>query len=182
MGRKKIEINPIRGENLKTLITITGLTQQEFADRIGYSKEHLSYIVNGKRNLTDEAAEHIISKLSILPNCSESSVTLEWLLGYTNYKNSAEQFAQIINEVRSETELLHTGLCAFAKLNGYTISFPNFHGKGDISNVLKEIKEGCHICKDGKNLTLSIDELNRFENELNDFVELKLKHLFAERS
>jgi hypothetical protein len=43
------------------------------------------------------------------------------------------------------------------------------------------MKAGYRITKDNQTVTLSLEEMNRFENEVCDFVELKLKHLFKQK-
>ena len=62
MSRKRVEVNPIRGKRLKMLLTENGIDQQELADKIGYTKEHISYIINGRRNLTEEAAQAVVKQ------------------------------------------------------------------------------------------------------------------------
>lgn len=78
MSRKKVEINPIRGERLKMLLIENGIDQKELADKINYSKEHISYIINGRRNLTEDAAQAIIK---LFPG-----TRIEWLMGYDDFK------------------------------------------------------------------------------------------------
>lgn len=78
MGRKKVEINPIRGERLGKLLKKYGVEQKDFADEMGYSEEHISYIINGKRNLTQDAAEKIVEKFP--------GTRIGWLLGYEDFE------------------------------------------------------------------------------------------------
>ena len=56
MEKKSTKINTIRGERLKILLSEKGISQKDLAEKIGYTKEHVSYIVNGRRNFTAEAA------------------------------------------------------------------------------------------------------------------------------
>ena len=37
MGRKKVEINKIRGDNLRILLNEKGMGQKELAEKIGYT-------------------------------------------------------------------------------------------------------------------------------------------------
>lgn len=78
MSRKKVEINPIRGERLKMLLIENGVDQKELANKIGYTKEHISYIINGRRNLTEDAAQAIIKQFP--------GTRIEWLMGYDDFK------------------------------------------------------------------------------------------------
>lgn len=78
MSRKRVEVNPIRGKRLKMLLTENGIDQQELADKIGYTKEHISYIINGRRNLTEEAAQAVVKQFP--------DTRIEWLMGYDDFK------------------------------------------------------------------------------------------------
>lgn len=82
MSRKRVEVNPIRGERLKMLLIENGVDQKELADKIGYTKEHISYIINGRRNLTEDAAQAIIKQFP--------GTRIEWLMGYDDFKTSLQ--------------------------------------------------------------------------------------------
>lgn len=60
MGRKAVTINPKRGERLRQLLQEYNVSQKEIAAILNYSPEQISYIINGKRNLTEPAAKEII--------------------------------------------------------------------------------------------------------------------------
>ena len=66
-------------------------------------------------------------------------------------------------------------------LTDYEVTPPNLPNTGSVENYLKELKAGYRIMKDNQTVTLSLEEMNRFENEVCDFVELKLKHLFKQK-
>lgn len=83
MGRKMTAINADRGQRLKILLAESGMRQDELADKIGYTKEHISYIVNGKRNLTEDAARAIIR---LFPE-----TRIEWLMGYDDCRTEKEK-------------------------------------------------------------------------------------------
>ena len=85
MPKKKTEIQPIRAERLKELISAEGLTQAAFAEKVHYSQQLISDIVNKKTALTEGTAAAITS---VFPNYST-----EWLLGSRDTKNDAEAFA-----------------------------------------------------------------------------------------
>lgn len=82
MSRKRVEVNPIRGKRLKMLLTENGIDQQELADKIGYTKEHISYIINGRRNLTEEAAQAVVKQFP--------GTRIEWLMGYDDFKTQLQ--------------------------------------------------------------------------------------------
>lgn len=83
MGRKQIKINAIRGKRLKTLLNEKKIDQKEFAEEIGYSAEHISYIINGKRNLTEDAAGRIAEKFP--------DIRIGWLLGWDDFKTEEDE-------------------------------------------------------------------------------------------
>lgn len=83
MSRKPVKLNTLPGERLKRLISENGYTQKEFAEKMGYTAQHLSLIVTGKRNLTDEAAQRVIE---IFPH-----VRIEWLKGYDDDRTQEDQ-------------------------------------------------------------------------------------------
>lgn len=74
MSRKPVEINKVSCERLKTLINGSHYTQKEIAQKLGYTEQHLSLIVTGKRNLTDSACYKLIE---LFPH-----VRPQWLKGY----------------------------------------------------------------------------------------------------
>lgn len=173
MSRKRLEVNPIRGERLKMLLIENGVDQKEFAEKIGYTKEHISYIVNGRRNLTEDAAQATIKQFP--------GTRIEWLMGYDDFKTEAASFHSVINTMKNESNLLYTGLCALGLLTGYEIIPPNLQNAGSLDNFFKQMKAGYRIKNGNQAVDLSLDEMNRFENEICDFVELKLKHLFKQK-
>ena len=64
------------------LLTENGIDQQELADKIGYTKEHISYIINGRRNLTEEAAQAVVKQFP--------DTRIEWLMGYDDFKTQLQ--------------------------------------------------------------------------------------------
>lgn len=53
------------GENLRRLMTQRGITAKYLADKVEISPTHLSYVMNGKRNLTYELATKIANELNV---------------------------------------------------------------------------------------------------------------------
>jgi hypothetical protein len=90
--------------------------------------------------------------------------------------------SQLLRDEMKAADLLSAGLSAFATLTGYEIIAPRFIADSDdmekasLTNV-----KGYRICKENMSAELSLDEMRRFENEVCDFVELKLQHLLREK-
>ena len=55
------------------------------------------------------------------------------------------------------------------------------HGKIAVEDVLKAVRDGYTISHNHVSIQLSLEEMNAFENEVCDFVELQLKHLFKRK-
>lgn len=174
MARPKIEINVKRCERLKQIIEETGVKQNELAFNTGISQQAISSMVQKKANVTETTAEIIVK---MFPQYS-----FEWLMGYTDYKNNTEKLCAVISKAQNEGDLLLSGLSAFAQLCDYHIKLSSpAHGSHNVEDVLKMVTEGYTLTHDGASIQLSLEEMNAFENEVCDFVELKLKHLFKQR-
>lgn len=109
MKRKAERVNPIRGARLKILLSEHHMEQKELADKMGYTKEHISYIVNGRRNLTADAAEAIVK---LLPTAN-----IDWLMGYSDFKTDDQRVDTLIRGKNEITELITRQMA----LHGYHI-------------------------------------------------------------
>lgn len=125
MGRKAVTIDPQKGERLKQLLQEYSVSQKEIAAVLHYSPEQISYIINGKRNLTEPAAKEIIKyfnsinvnkakqQASIIEqemleqktinfawqsNIQLKTIRFEWLMGYDDFKTTDDY-----NQHRTET-------------------------------------------------------------------------------
>lgn len=169
MSRKKTEINPIRAERVKKLIEREGISQIDFANRIFQTQQNVSRIINLKTALTEETARDIVTAFP--------EYRIEWLLGYDDAMTTAEQFSNAIQTMNEEGELLHRGFMSFAKLSGFNVDVAPIAGNKTLEETFQNMKEHCTITRDGKSVTLSLSELNAFENELCDYIEFRLLHM-----
>lgn len=99
MGRKPVKINPKKGERVKQLLNEYNVTQKEIAAVLHYSPEQISYIVNGKRDLTEPAAQELVDYFNSLsdedadkPRQLSKLIRLSWLMGYDDYKTEMQAF------------------------------------------------------------------------------------------
>ena len=99
LPRKKVEINQIRGERLRELMESHNLTNEELARLTNYSNGHISYMKNGARNITEDAARTFIEK-------AFPEIRIEWLMGYDNFRTEQEK---TLSEQRDErvTDLIN---------------------------------------------------------------------------
>lgn len=102
MGRKTVTIDPIRGERLGQLLQEYNVSQKELAAVLDYSPVQISYMVNGKRSVTDYAAREIIQYFNSIgendPLCppnmrKRKAIRFYWLMGFDDYKTE-EDFAR----------------------------------------------------------------------------------------
>ncbi len=171
----------IAGKRLRECRKKLNLTQEMLAEKIGElpenngkdrSDKHIGYMERGLREISPEYARLLGKVLGVLP---------EYFLLEVDYATEAEHFADVINAMNNEGDLLYTGLSAFALLNQFEITPPQTKGTGSLENYFRAVKKGYTISKGEQAVSLSVEEMNRFENEVCDFVELKLKHLFKQK-
>ena len=177
MPRKRIEPNPLSGQRVKKLLkenTIDGMraTQERLAEKLDISTVYLSDIVRGSKRLTPELA---IKIAKLFP-----PTRIEWLLGEDDFQTEAMRFMDEMAVIRHEGNLLYTGLCAFAELTDYKITSLAMNA-GSFEEFFDAVKAAYRITDGTQSVTLSLEEMNQFENEVCDFVELKLKHLFKQK-
>lgn len=176
MPRPKAEINVKRCERLKQVIKEQGIKQTRLSEETGISQQAISAMVQGKANVTETTAEIMAEKFP--------QYSVEWLLGFTDYKNNAEKFGITASQIQHEGHLLLKGLLSFAQLANYQIkpcSPVSTHGKIAVEDVLKAVREGYIISHNHASIQLSLEEMNTFENEVFDFIELQLKHVFKRK-
>ena len=174
MSRPKGEIKGLRCKRLKEIIEREVVKQNQLSEETGISQQSISAMVQGKANVTETTAEIIVKRFP--------EYSIEWLLGFSDYKNNAEKFRAVISQAQHEGDLLLTGLSAFAQLANYQIDVTSPMKEIDtVEAALKMIVGGYTISHDGVSIKLSLEEMNAFENEVCDFVELQLKHLFKRK-
>ena len=108
MPRPKAEINAKRCERLKQIIREQGIKQTKLSEETGISQQAISAMVRGKANVTETTAEIMAEKFP--------QYSVEWLLGFTDYKNNAEKFGITVSQMQHEGYLLLKGLSSFAQL------------------------------------------------------------------
>lgn len=152
------------------------ITQEKLAELLDCSVETISKIERGKRGLRQEKAKKIANLLNVQEG---------WLLCISNYKTKEDEISAAISRSLSESnrqgKRLRNGTDAFASLCGYDIVPPDLDSSQGIEGLLSSIKNGYQISKGTMSISLSVEEMNRFENEISDLVELKFKHLFAQK-
>ena len=159
MSRKKVEINKERGKRLRQLLLDRGMDQSELADKLNYTKEHISYVVNGHRNLTQDMAEAIVK---IFPD-----VRVGWLLGIDKHMTNLDIIAEKGDTVLSCICAIEDVLKYSAFLLGYNVvEVENDSAKNCKENVQEyELNKSYWILTDSKSQTITIT--------LSDYLELR---------
>lgn len=161
-----------RAKRIKELMTDEGYgrtgetgTGGDFATKIGMKAQNLSRTM--KRNITDKTCQQIINAFP--------KYNLQWLLGYSDIKLNRDLFISEIQKAETESQLLDNGLLSFTQLSGFTVDFSPIDGS--IEEIIHSIESHCTISKDDKSITLSLEDLRHFENEICDYVEFRLLHM-----
>lgn len=189
MSRPKVEINVKRCERLKQIIDETGISQKQLWKKTGLSQQAISAMVRGNANVTETTAKLVTG---LFPQYS-----VDWLMGSSDYKNESHFASQWLKGAVKAENLLLAGLSSFASLSGYEITPPKLTATitteeglsmpltaencDDLSKATLTMVSGYVISKDGQSVELNPEEMDAFENEVCDFVEFKLKHLFKQR-
>lgn len=171
MGRKSVVINPIRGRNLQRLLSEHGMTQQELADKIGYTKEHISYVVCGRRNLTEGIANDIIQK--VFP-----AIRKEFLLGLDEFETEADikaaqrqKMNDDINTIFKDGNIVLEFLKFVAKSRGYELTISDRdmgkeNEKGELIITIDSSAPYCTLRKGDEILSLSCKQVHDLCNNI----------------
>lgn len=181
MSRRRTEINTIRGKRLRTLLLENNMDQKLLAEKIGYTKEHISYIINGRRNLTADAAELIVK---LFP-----TIRFEWLMGYDNFKTEEDFKSEPIRKLLTTVCDKRIAFSALLYSLGYDkevldhSDYANLTiSNAKIDNIIKmssqiDRVEYC-ILKNGEEVgRCSAVEYELLLNEVFEFAEFKIKKI-----
>lgn len=136
--KKHVEINQKSGTRLKELLTELHISQKVAAKEFNYTEQHISAVINGKRGLSKEFADIIVSKLDFIRR--------EWLLGIDDTKTIYEyEFNEMIKLSDSFKEFFYNQTLSeiyvliSAKESGYEIN--NKEGSFSLERLLKKREE-----------------------------------------
>lgn len=165
MSRKYVDYNPIPGKRLKQILKEQGITQTQAGEFLHLSQKTISHMVNGESSVTNETADLMIKEF---PQYRKA-----WLLGIDDYKTNREMLLQVIADARKEGTIMENALFSLASLSGFEIT----KNHPQVDNPVTAIHSGYSFTKDGKTVSMNLTELNRFENEICDFIEFRLLHM-----
>lgn len=119
----KKELNPEHGNRLKECLEDARMTQKELAEKSGYTKQYISNIVVGKKNMSHESAA-IFSKIL--------HVQKEYLLCESDFKTEDDFFEEIMDFGDFKNNV------ALALLEVFDIKFVSTILETDIEGVVTE--------------------------------------------
>lgn len=166
MGRKKGEINKIRGERLRQLLSERGIDQKDLADKIGYTAEHISYVVNGKRNLTEDAARSIVN---LFP-----PTRFEWLMGYDDYMTMSDLISHHTGNKSDRIDLVFKLL----ELHGYAINDITSEMPTHAEDGMEWKETTYSFAKNGRTRFFKSNELMNLIQQIDDYVEMLSEYQF----
>lgn len=187
MARAKKERTPKSAENLKTMRTNEGLSQEDFAqaviernglaeatkkEKANVSQQAISKYERNERPLEEAAAKRIIHAFS--------KYRLEWLMGKDGIMTKAQEarfannVSQLTNAIRPGV-LMDRGFRLLAEASGFSIeTLEDVVTNGEIEGISSRLEEGMLVSLNELSARLTIDQLNKIENQVCDFAEFLL--------
>lgn len=181
MAKPSQELTNLRAARAKELFSLWNnahpenkKTQAGLAESMGKSTIVINAKLNGKRSITLDDAKSIAA---FFPG-----VRYQYIMGDDEYITTAAQLESVVQTARDEGNLMFTGLSCFAKLSGFEITPPSYESGSDIKTILNSLSTGYRIRKDGKELFLSPEEMNKLENHFCDSIASTLQLMFDLRN
>ena len=163
---------------IKTLLDSEGLTQEELAGMIYVKSKKTKELVpmepqNLSRCLTSgNVSEKMCRRIAEL----FPGYRIEYILGYDDYPTTADLLASVLDTAKQENDIMTSALFSLAKLSGFSIE-PTERSDNSVESYLKAIKKAVTFSRDGKSVSFSLEDLNDFENEICDYIEMRLKRM-----
>lgn len=85
-------IKRIRAERMRDLMELCDLTGKDIAEKLNYTPQHISYVLNGKRNMTTEMA---IALADLFTKHSVFGPTGIWSIPYTECSDAQKETLKI---------------------------------------------------------------------------------------
>ena len=165
--KDKENILLIRSDRLKKIMTRYNLIQADIYKTDRFNRSEVSEWVNGKRPITYEKGKDLIRECF-------PEVSIEYLMGDSDYMTVSDQLNEVLMKCASETELLNPSVINLLRLSGYTVKCYYEDGvtkSGSVNKMIDEIKNYCSISKDGRTKVFSISQFNKLANLVCDYTD-----------
>ena len=178
MARKRIEKNPVRRARLIQLMEENDISQNELSRRTGIAQQNISRICSesDNLNLSETNAGAIVAAFP--------EYRIQWLLGYDNFKTSAELVMSLISDGKERRTRKQALFAVMAEMNGWKIEDNESVLAIDLeglpiafSDADFEFEHYATIAKDEKTVTLNQNEFELFVQKMLDYFEFELSHM-----
>ena len=96
---------------------------------------------------------------------------IAWLLGYDDQPTNTD----VLAAAQNEAEDLEKAFALLFDLAGYDVI--RAKGDGSLQGIFKAMRTAVTLRKGYKSVTMSLADLNAFENEILDYISFRLEHL-----
>lgn len=162
MARPKKEINPLRAQRLKELMTDENMSQRELSKRLELSQQSISRILNGVASLTESTAERLILEFP--------RYRFEWIMGYDDIKTKDDMTDHQLGLAAQRETVLETARDIQLKALGYSFAQTKYSLHGN-DEEFGDVIVYQHNNKIGQ---ISHDDYVHLMSDFDIFIELKL--------
>lgn len=171
MARTAQEVNPKSANRLKQLCSDLDISQTKLAEMSGLTTNTISKIATGKSPLTHYVATCIVEAYPMY--------RAEWLEGLDDEPTvTGNVFIRSAIRAKKQSEVLHNAFISMASLCGYTVGTI----RSDVPSANATISNtiiGYNFSKGRQTIFLSEEDMVDFEHEISEYVELRIRQLFA---
>jgi len=165
MSRPKTDINPLRAERVKTMISREGISQSDFAARVPLTQQAISRIVNLKTALTEETAAAIIR--------AYPRYRIEWLLGYDGVMTHEDEWDNYYELKNHAADGMWAIIETSLKRQGKSLKF--VHRQGQHVDATHRAKADCYysiVDSSGSEIKrLTAADMMDFEDLIQDYCD-----------
>lgn len=174
-----MEIDKTRGARLRTIALHEGITQTKLSEMIDCSPVHLSKIINGSRNLTEEMAQKVVS---LFPE-----YRLPWLLGYDDYMTEEDALRGPLKQAVQRDAIWKVSVECTLQNMGYTVQLNGADGLNTADEALENLGNVSYAAVDRNGevcAECSAEAYYALLREIGDFAEFLIErrlHLEGKR-
>ena len=168
-----MEIDKTRGARLRTIALHEGITQTKLSEMIDCSPVHLSKIINGSRNLTEEMAQKVVS---LFPE-----YRLPWLLGYDDYMTEEDALRGPLKRIAQRMVGWKVAVEYTLQSMGYTVRLNGADYLDTVDDILGGMENVSYAIVDENNEVCAecgAEADNALLQEIGDFAEFLIERRF----